>query len=314
MIGWAIAISTVVVFPLVWYGDGADFSRAHAKRRTYWLNALRIGLSLAAVLAVVGPLGFHKSVASYSLAIAAALLFILPARWVGRLGGVEPKWALRSLENDIGTLISDSRRDRTPDEVSAMRSMMNRIGECRTNKTNELCDIVLANCGDWIDGAYDPSRLGLRSVREYELEQALYGRNARRPELDVQEATFRWRLYRAFGAMVDYGMAEQSQDARAAFAALANELNDYRRPDTEGFIDAVQESARAWLSSYPADSQWPPHGRLEDLGPAIVDGYSELWPSTTVFWGAELDADDRASLLGTAQPSDTGPGQQTKTR
>jgi hypothetical protein len=42
MIGWAIAIAASVVFLAGWYVGGADFSRAHARRRTYVLSAIRL--------------------------------------------------------------------------------------------------------------------------------------------------------------------------------------------------------------------------------------------------------------------------------
>jgi hypothetical protein len=300
MIGLVIAIAAIVSCPGMFYIDSAEFSRAHARRRTYLLDAARHGAVLAAVLTVVGPLGFHRSVASFALAIAAAVLMLLPTRWVRRIGGVEPKWELRRLERDVAILESNYPLQKTTEGVATMKSLMSRIEGLRKAETNELCDLLLGRCHEWIEGNYSPLRLGLRSVRFHELEQVLYGDAARRPEFDAAEATFRWHLYRDFGRMMDYGLAEQSADERAVFVALTDELDDYRRPDTGMFIDAVQESARGWLASHPAELPWPPPGGIADLDPTIVDGYSELWPRTSVFWGATLDDDDRAALLGPA--------------
>ena len=75
---------------------------------------------------------------------------------------------------------------------------------------------------------------------------------------------------------------------------LIDELEQYRRQDTEALIDAVASSAREWLASQ-APGPWPPTP-FRDLGLTIDRGYAELWSSKRVFWGAGLDDRDWSAL------------------
>ena len=66
---------------------------------------------------------------------------------------------------------------------------------------------------------------------------------------DRDPATFRWRLYRIFGAMVDAGAEGKTPAARERFKELLAELAHYRRDDTADFIDSLKSSAETWLKS-----------------------------------------------------------------
>jgi hypothetical protein len=132
----------------------------------------------------------------------------------------------------------------------------------------------------------------------HEIEQGLYGDLARRAELDRAEATFRWRLYRTFAWLIDAGDPDMSPDLRLRFEGLLDELHEFKRPDTERFIELVEESATSWLSSDPKSGPWLPAAGLVALGPVINDEYSRLWPATTVFFGAQLDERDMVHLSG----------------
>jgi len=86
-------------------------------------------------------------------------------------------------------------------------------------------------------------------------------------------------------------------DARAegALPRLTQELDAYRRDDTASFIDGVQASARAWLKSR-RPARWQPSIGVGDLSAVVEEGARQLWPRTSVFWGAILDETDRREL------------------
>jgi hypothetical protein len=118
-------------------------------------------------------------------------------------------------------------------------------------------------------------------------------RPARRVELDPDEATLRWHLYRTFGDMIDAGAAREPEYL-ARMTELIEELEQYRRPHTGAFIDGLQVSAREWQASQTS-AQWAEGGALS-LGPTIERPYREIWPRKSVLWGAELDDRDISAL------------------
>ena len=124
-----------------------------------------------------------------------------------------------------------------------------RLQGLRTDETRELCSLLVSRYSDWLSGSSRLLDLGRRSIRVYEIDRELYGDEIRPPEHDQQEATFRWRLYRIFGAMVDAGAEGKTPAARERFKELLAELAHYRRDDTADFIDSLKSSAETWLKS-----------------------------------------------------------------
>jgi hypothetical protein len=86
MIRWAIGIAVIVLAVGVWYVDGADFWRAHARRRTYLLDAARLGTAAAAFLIVDVPLGLQPSPLAIATTVFGGVLVYIPTRWVLRIG------------------------------------------------------------------------------------------------------------------------------------------------------------------------------------------------------------------------------------
>jgi hypothetical protein len=292
----AAAAGIAAILAEVWWIELTELRRAHGRSRAVAINAFRFGAAWVVILSGLFVIPASSSLILAVHALVAGVLIYMPVRWVLRCAGREPKWALQDLLRE-GTLIEKERRSRaTPDVSARLRRVVKRIDRCRTSETSELCDLMIADFEDSMAGRFSPLYFALRTVRIHELEVQLYGQTARPAELDPPEATFRWRLHRDFGGLIQAGAGDQSHEERALFGRLADDLDHYRRPDTEDFIDAVQASARAWLSGQPNHGPWPPTGRIEALGSVIDAGYRRLWPRTSVFWGAQLDESDRQLL------------------
>lgn len=56
----------------------------------------------------------------------------------------------------------------------------------------------------------------------------------------------------------------------------------------------------AWLKTRRR-APWQPAIGVGDLAPAVEEGPRQLWPRTSVFWGAILDETDRRELTLTRQ-------------
>ena len=99
--------------------------------------------------------------------------------------------------------------------------------------------------------------------------------------------------------MSDCGVADQTPEQKQRFIRLARELDSYRREDTATFITGLQSSANAWLKSRKRHQPWQPAIGVGDQASEVDQGRRQLWPRTSVFWGAILDETDRRELAST---------------
>jgi hypothetical protein len=276
------------------------YRRGHVLPRAHFVTA---GLTCASVgWWLVAPLVLSGQVMNWA-AVAGLLLLFVPTRLIVRVVGREPKWQLYALLWEAVRLDRTSRKPRTDADIARMGKIVARIDGCRTPETNELCDLLIEDYKAWMAGVFAPLYMAARTIRVHEIEVELYGALARKRELDPDEATFRWRLWRTFGGLIQAGAAEQTEAERALFERFIAELDAYRRSDTIAFIDALQKSTRAWLAGDHA-GPWPPEAGIQALGPAIELEYDRLFPRTSVFWGARTDeTDDRLAedLMVTAR-------------
>ena len=58
----------------------------------------------------------------------------------------------------------------------------------------------------------------------------------------------------------------------------------------------MQASAYEWLKSHDAGDPWQPSIGVGELETLVDEGTRQLWPRTSVFWGAILDETDRREL------------------
>jgi hypothetical protein len=290
---WIVVL--VVSLGGLWLAELPDLRKAHARRRVAVLNAVRLAAAAALLVVLVWVVN-PRTLAGAAVGAICAALVLTPVGWVVRVGGIEPEWELRRLILTAGDLSRRYESPRPPKAIAEMRRLVSQMYARRTPATSELVALRAVDLEDWINGTYRPIDLGRRSIRIYEIERELYGTAAGKPENAPDDATFLWQLYRAFGEMIDWGSAEPSEEQRATFERLTEALSRYRRSDTSSFIDATQESARAWLSSGWSNATWPPAGGIPDLGPAVESAFRALWPTVKVFWGAELSEDDRREL------------------
>ncbi len=295
---WVIGI--VVSLGGFWLAELPELRRAHARRRAAVLNGVRLGAAAALPVVLTWVLN-PRTLASVAVGAVCAALVFAPVRWVVRVGGIDPDWELRGLILAAGDLSRRYESPRPPEAIAEMKGLVSRMQALRTPATAELVALRVVDLQDWINGTYWPVDLGRRSIRIYEIERELYGAAAGQPENSPEDATFLWQLYRTFGEMIDWGSDEPSEEQRGGFERLTEGLNRYRRRDTSPFIDATQESARAWLSSGWGTTTWPPAGGIPDLGSAVDNAFRELWPTVKVFWGAELSEDDRRELAASLE-------------
>jgi hypothetical protein len=290
---WALSLGLIVVFTIMFRAERLALLDAYARSRAIFLSAARY--IVAMVLFLCLPFVHPLTLVTVDIGLFLFALLVLPTSLILRLGGQENKLVLRQVQREATALMAAHDAPPPPDAVAAMELLIGQVNRLRNRDTRELCNLLVARYSDWIDGSSRPLDLGRRSIRVYELDRELYGDEIRPPEHDEEEATFRWRLYRIFGEMVDVGAQPRTPGSRARFKALIGELDAYRRPDTAGFIDSVTASAKAWLKSRRRGA-WQPAIGVGELGEAIQEAHRRLWPSASVFWGAILDEADRREL------------------
>jgi hypothetical protein len=171
-----------------------------------------------------------------------------------------------------------------------------RVELLRTPDIAELSDLMIAELSDLLAGVESWNEAGRRSIRIDEICRELWPGEMPTPECDCDEATFRWHLYRAFGRMIDIGSLDRSRDLRRDFCGLLGSLEDYCRPDTQVFIDAVRQSAERWLAGPARGRPWIASFDFDALGPDGLDQVKRIWPRDAVMWGATLDAGDRTAI------------------
>lgn len=290
---WLASILFVVVLAILFRTERMMLHEGRARSRALVMDGVRLAAVAAMFFAL--PAAQPRPLATVGLGLAAFAFIAVPSSWMLAIGGIDPKWELRRIQAEAAALMARYPSPMPADGADEMRRIVRYMSRLRTAETAQLCDLLVARYTDWIDGTQRPLDLGRRSIRIYDLQRELYGEEVRPPELEECEATFRWRLYRVFNEMAECGGAERTPEQKARFLGLTQELDAYRRDDTGSFIDGVQASARAWLKSRRPE-RWQPSIGVGHLSPAVEEGTRQLWPRTSVFWGAILDETDRREL------------------
>ena len=284
----------VVVIAFLFHTERKMLQEGRARTRAMVMDGVRLAAVAAMFFAL--PVAEPRPLATIGLGLAAFAFVVVPSSWMLAIGGVDPKWELRRIQEEAAGLMTRYPSPMPEDGAEAMRDVVGAVNAQRTTQTAQLCDLLIARYEDWIAGSHRPLETCRRTIRIYELLRELYGEDIRPPELDEMEATFRWHLYRVYNEMTVCGVAEQTPEQRARFINRMRELESYRRADTDFFITGLQASARGWLTIRNGREPWPPTTEVGDVASAIDEGRRHLWPRTNVFWGAILDETDRREL------------------
>ena len=294
----AAGITALAIF--FFLAEGDSLTEGHARVRTHILDTARwaivIALSWALILVPFSQPDSQRGASIVGLAVLIGAVMLIPLRWFVRVGGREPAWELRRAKIEMAQIANKVRRDRGSVPLSRIKDVISRVEVLRTPAKSQLCDLMVAELTDLLNGAESWNEAGRRSIKIDELCRALWPDDMPDPEFDPTEATFRWHLYRTFGAMMEIGARDRSPGSRHAFCALESSLEEFRRPDTGDFIDAVRQSAQRWLAGPAHGRPWIASFDFEALGPQGLDDVKRIWPRDAVLWGAHLDEDDSRAI------------------
>jgi hypothetical protein len=290
---WLAVPVFVVLLAVLFAVERERLVEERARRRALVLDAGR--LTAAGLMFVALWWAEPRPLAPIGLGLAVLAFILVPTSWALSAGGVDPVWELRRLQSEGAELMTSFRSPMPPEGAEKMRLVIADLERATSPETAELCALLTARYQDWIAGEYRPLDLGRRVIRIYDLQRRLFGDEVRPPELSEEEATFRWRLYRVYGEMVDCAAAQQTARQRDRFARLLHELDAYRRDDTAAFIDGLRLAATVWQEAPGPKQAWRPATAVR-RGAAQGKRTAALWPRTSIFWGAILDGVDRAEL------------------
>ena len=294
----AAGISALAIF--FFLAEGDSLSEGHARTRTQVLNAGRwavvIALTWALIPASTSDAGPQRGPTILGLALLIGATMLVPIRWFVRLGGIDPAWELRRSKIEVAQLAAKMRRRRGSVSTLRLEDAIARVESLRSPETRELCDLLVGQLNDLIVGAEAWNESGRRAIRIDEISRELWPDDMPEPDFDPDEATFRWHLYRAFGSMIEIGLAEPSQSVLDAFSKLQVSLEEFRRDDTFRFIDAVWQSADRWLAEPVPSRPWITSFEFEALGPDGLAEVRKLWGRDAAMWGARLDDEDRLAI------------------
>ena len=299
VIFWLASVLFVILLAVLFRTERSMLQEGRARRRAMVMDGFRLAAVAAMFFAL--PVAEPRPMATVGLGLAAFGFIAVPTRWMLAIGGVDPKWELRHFQAEAAELMTRYPSPMPTEGAEALRGIVREMNRLRTDETAELCDLLVDRYDDWIDGSGRPLDQGRRLIRIYDLQRELYGDAVRPPQLDEPEATFRWRLYRAFNEMSEVGVADATPEQRGRFVQLIRELDRYRRDDTASFIDGLQASGGAWLRARGARTPWRPAIGVVDWVPVIEQTRRRLWPHSSVFWGAILDETDRRELAPRGQ-------------
>jgi len=294
----AAGISVLATFFFLLQGE--RMREGHARVQAQLLNAVRWGLVLVLAWVLV-PVAFSQTGSQRGptiLGMVALLgaLMLVPVRWFVNIGGREPTWELRRVKLESTKLANMVRRNRASVPSVRLTDAIALIREHKTAQTAELCDLMVAELEDLRRGVESWNEAGRRTIRIDEISRELWPGALPPPECDRAEATFRWRLYRAMGDLMEAGSTAASVASCKKFRAVLNEMAGFRRLDTEVLIDALEASAKRWVADSWNDKPWIEGFDFARLGPEVVDCVKLLWGRDSVLWGAELDDSDRLAL------------------
>jgi hypothetical protein len=294
----AVGITAVTVFFFLMEAEGLE--RIHARVTTKLLNTTRWAIVVALTWLLI-PATFSQNdtdrpmIVVGMIGFAIALVFI-PVRWLVRFGGRERSWELRSARIEVARLANRLRTD--PETVTEDRidELMARLRLLRSPASRELCDLLLAQLDDLCAGSEAWNEAGRRSIRLHELSRDLWPRDVPPPDHDADEATFRWRLYRLFGRLIEAGQSPRTRATRHEIEQLLAGLDEFERPDTSAFIADVRSSVCAWLKGRPKHGPWIDAFDFEALGENGPAEVRALWGRDSALWGARLDAEDLSAI------------------
>jgi hypothetical protein len=280
--------------------EGESLAAAHARVRTQVLNAGRWGLVMACSwilipVALGGPPD-ERLPTIVGMATFTGAIMLAPLRWLIRIGGRERNWELRRVKLEATRLANQVRRDPRSVPEARIRDTIERVRALRTPDLGELCDLMVAELEDLLAGAESWNEAGRRAVRIDELSRSFWPDDVPPPDYDPDEATFRWQLYRTFGQLMEVGVLDISPQSREEFQVLLASMNDFRRPDTDAFIESVQSSAKRWLAKAPARKPWIDSFDFQALGPDGLSEVRRIWGRDASMWGARLEESDRAAI------------------
>ena len=294
----AAGISAIAVFFFVAEGD--SLTEGHARVRTHLLNTTRwaivIALSWVLIPIAFSQPGTERAETILGLAALIGAVMLIPVRWFVRIGGRDRAWELRRAKVEMSQLANRIRRNRNSVSATRLKESMARIEGLKTPETSELCDLMVSELSDLAAGGESWNEAGRRSIRMDALGRELWPDDMPATDFDLDEATFRWHLYRAFGQMMEIGAVEPTRNSRCAFQNLQASLDAFRRADTYRFIDAVQQSADRWLAAPATGRPWIASYDFEALGPDGLAEIRKIWGRDAAMWGADLDDDDRRAI------------------
>lgn len=284
----------------LYLAQGDALAEAHAGRRADIINALRWGVVIVLGWALIPmaslPAESQRAATIVEMVVLVAALMLVPVSWFVRLAGRDVMWELRRAKVETTRMANRVRSGGAQIPVARIRDQRALIEQLRRPETAELCDLLIAELDDLLAGAESWNEAGRRTIRIDRLSRKLWPEAVPPPDFDPDEATFRWRLYRTFGRLIEIGAVDVSPATRDEFAGLLASLGSYRREDTATFIDEVRASADRWLAGSPETRPWIESydfGVLGSDGPAAVE---RIWGRDAALWGARLDEDDLQAL------------------
>lgn len=293
----AAGITLVVLFCFRVELEG--LSKVHARVRAHLLDTTRWALVVALTWLII-PAAYAQESAERPVVVVgmvalAVALVLITVRWFVQLGGRDPVWELRSLRLEVGRLANRARAD--PERVSPdhIDRLVRRARDLRTPDLRELCDLTIAQLEDLRSGSESWNEAGRRSIRINALSRRLWHDDVPPPDYAPEEATFRWRLYRIFGRLLEAGTTRRTRATREEINRLLASLDEFQRPDTEAFIEDVRSSVCRWLDS-KRRSAWIDGYDFGPLGPNGDAEVRELWGRDSALWGARLDDEDMSDI------------------
>ena len=294
----AAGITALALFLLL--SDWAGLREDHVRRSGYLVVLLRwfVVVALAWVLIAVASndQASDRTISIVGLGGLIGALMLVPTSWFVRLAGRRPTWELRGVLVQVTQATNRLRHDSASVPQEQISDLFARINGCRTPATAELCDLLTAELEDVVARTESWNEAGRRAIRIDELCRGLWRAEVPPPDFSAEEATFRWRLYRTFGQLMERGVPHADRPVRTEFVYLLRALGGYRRSDTAAFIHDVRRSALRWLADESCDRSWIEEFDFTVLGPDAVEELRRIWGRDSVLWGAELDEDDRMAL------------------
>jgi hypothetical protein len=294
----ATGITVLVVFLFLAEWDG--LTERHARRWAHILNAARwgcvIALCWALIWAAFSAPAPERTATLVGLAALTGALMLVPVRWFVRVAGRDPTWELRRLRVEVTRMTNVVRRGAGSVPPDQLRDLIDRLDRAYAPETAELCNLLAAEVQDVLASSESWNEAGRRTIRIDELCRGFWPDDMPPPDFEAGEATFRWRLYRAFGQLMDAGVATAGAEERDEFVRLLGSLDGFRRPDTRDLIRDIRRSGNRWVAEHTSERPWIEAFDFSVLGPHGIEEVGQMWGRDSALWGAELDEDDHKAL------------------